>query len=325
MATKKQKQELIDTLKFTPVRARIFIQGYGGETYAGRVTREQYEAHKRGQVDIEQYANDWDDDGKWDDIPKELRIFSPGQPYDCDDLWHESGATMDDGSYLTVEDEHGNTIFETSLSIADLTNRDINVVLSGDVDSDDMPDGTVIFWGGQGEKGCFFDTEFTLRAPFDAKKLTVFYSNCDGWLLSGGVEYDGEDVEGADGYSTTGKWSEHKFHIAGGEEVYEGVERDEDSNEEDEDEEESEDELDVPVMEGEEMWASETIDSAMYSPWHPGYLEPVHKGFYDVQYETGSWPLSKDDRIKWTGKKWNHNRSSDVTIMRWRGLKEPAK
>lgn len=328
MATKKQKEHLVKVLKFVPVKARVYIQGYGGECYMGRVSREEYEAYKQGRVDLEQYANDWDDDGKWVDIPEKLRIFAPGQPYDCDNLFHESGATMDDGSYITIEDEHGKIVFESTLNVADLISRGVNVVLSEEVRTEEMPDGTVIYWGGQGEKGIFFDGEFTLDAPFEASKLTLFYSNGDGWLLSGGVEYNGKDIEGADGYSTTGKWVEHKFHIIGDELVYEGVERDEFSEDEDEDEsDDGDDELDIPVLENEETWAQRVTDEyeSTLSPWHPGYLEPVHKGFYDVEYESGSWPFSIDDRIKWTGKKWQHNRGGDTAIKRWRGLKEPAK
>lgn len=329
MATRKQKQELIDALKFTPIKARVSIGGYGGECYIGSVKREEYEVYKRGGVDMDQYAADWDDDGKWDDIPENLRIFPPGSPYDCDNLVHASGATMDDGSYITVEDEHGTTLWQSTLAIAGLIDQGVGVRAGGDVwTTDDLNDGDIVFWGGQGEKGCFFDGEFILKAPFDPKKLHISYSNADGWLLSSGVEYDGEDIEGYDGYNTTGKWSEYKFYIEGDEEVYAGVERDADAEDDDCDEEwnpaEELAKIEVPVLENEETWAQRAIDESMYSPWHAGDVKPVRKGVYEVEYTHGAWPWSANDRIEWTGRKWLHNRSEKTDIKQWRGLNQPA-
>ena len=101
MATRKQKQELIDTLKFTPIKARILIQGYGGECYIGSVSREDYEFFKSKKIDVEQYVNDWDGE-LFRDVPDQHRFVEPGNAYDCDDLFHQSGATMDDSSRLTV-------------------------------------------------------------------------------------------------------------------------------------------------------------------------------------------------------------------------------
>jgi len=335
MATRKQKQELMDTLKFTPVKAHVQIYGYGGECYMGRVTREEYEFYKQHKIDLDQIASDWNDDGKWNFIPNNLQIFPPGSPYECDNLMHASGATMDDGSTIQIQDENDNTLWSSTLDISALTKAGVKVVAGGDVFSndDELKDGDIVFWGGQGEKGIFFDGEITLRAPFDPKQLVITYADGDGWVLSSGVEYAGEDVEGYDGYSTTGKWAEHKFYIQGDEEVYVGEERDDIDDESEEDEEASDedwdpaaelDKIDVPVLEGEEMWAQQAIDDAMLSPWHPGDVNPVRKGFYDVEYQSGSWPWPMEDRIKWTGKKWQHNRGEATEVKRWRGLNQPA-
>jgi hypothetical protein len=262
MATKREKQELMDTLKFTPIQARILLQGYGGECYIGRVSREQYEFFKSRQIDIEQYASNWDDD-MFSDVPSEMRPFEPGSPYDCDDLFHGSGATLDSGSYITVQAEDTNEdLFETNLDMSNLEDLGVTVDRGEDFDSSDLEDGDVVFWGGQGEKGCFFDGPVTLRAPFDPAKLRITYGNADDWWIVTGVEYDGEEVEGYDGYSTTGKWAEHKFHIIGNEEVYEGRERGEDGEDEDDSDPVAEpDKIRIPVLEGEEIWAQEVIDA----------------------------------------------------------------
>jgi hypothetical protein len=330
MATKKQKDELIQTLKFTPVRARIMLSGYGGECYIGSVSREDYEFFKSRQIDMEQYATDWDDGGLFKDVPDQHRFFSPGQPYDCDNLFHQSGATMDDSSYLTVvNDDTREDIFETNLRIGNLEDQGIEVECSDEFDSVDLNDGDVIFWSGQGEKGCFFDGEITLRRPFDPRLLKISYAAGDGWDISSSVTYDGEEVEGYDGYSTTGKWTEHKFWIKGDEEVYAGMERDEDSEEEDDDENddwsEELDKIQVPVLEGEETWASRVIDENEFSAWHAGDVEPIRKGVYEVEYEIGTWPWPMTAHIKWTGRKWQYDRSENTEIKRWRGLNyDPA-
>jgi len=335
MATRKQKQELIDTLKFTPIRARLLIQGYGGECYIGSVSREQYEFFKSKRIDIDQYTHSWDDNGLWDDVPADMRPFDPGSPYDCDDLFHASGATMDESSWITVEEvASGRELFKSNLDISNLEDQGVQVTLGEDCDNSDWPDGKVVFWGGQGEKGCFFDGEIVLRAPFDPAKLRIHYGNGDDWLLTGSVEYDSEEVEGQDGYSTTGKWAEGKFWIKGDEEVYEGVERDEDGNQDEDDddgwdkiaEDHADDDGDVPVLEGEEMWAQEAIDTAPelwegipLSPWHPASQDPVREGEYEVI--TGTWPFPQ--RAHWDGVLWKQG-DQPVIANQWRGLSQPA-
>ena len=316
MATRKQKQELIDTLKFTPIQARILLQGYGGECYIGSVSREQYEFFKSKKIDIEQYASNWDDD-MFSDVPGDMRPFPPGSPYECDDLFHASGATLDSSSHLTVtNDTTGDDIFETNLDLNHLEDQGITVDRGEDFDSSDLEPGSVVFWGGQGEKGCFFDGEVTLRAPFDPSKLRIRYDNGDDWWLITGVEYDGEEVEGYDGYSTTGKWGENKFWISGDEEVYEGRERGEDAEEED-----------IEVIDGEEMQAQEAIDAGPdmwegieLTAYHDVALEPDIKGQYEVL--TGTWPFPQ--RAKWTGRSWKDLDGKRIDVAQWRGLSQPA-
>lgn len=328
MASKKQKAELIDALKFTPIRARILIQGYGGECYIGTVPRETYEFFKSKRIDLEQYVGDWDGT-LFDDVPAKHRFCEPGSPYDCDGRFHCSGATMDDCSRITVmNDDTNEDIWESHLDINHLESQGVDMVLADDFDSGILDDGDVIFWGGQGEKGCFFDGEIELRAPFDPKKLRIYYGNGDDWRLSAGVEYDGEEVDGTSGYSTTGKWGEHKFFIVGGEAVYEGQERSEDCAEEDEgpdhDHPEANFDEDIPVLENEETWASRVIDESMLSPWHPADAKPVHKGVYEVEYTVATWPFPVSAKVEWTGRRWKHDRDSDTEIARWRGLNQPA-
>lgn len=327
MATKKEKEELMQTLRFTPIKARLLVQGYGGECYIGSVDREDYEVFKEKRVDLEQFLGDWDNE-LFKDIPEKNRFIEPGQAYECDNLFHGSGASMDDGSYITVmNDETNEDIYTTNLDISHLEDQGIEVDCGDDFDSDELDNGTVIFWGGQGEKGCFFDAELTLTRPFDPKLLKLTYGNGDGWRLLTGVEYDGVELEGYDGYSTTGKWGENKFHIVGDEEVYQGEERDEDSDSEEEWDPAAElEKIRVPVLDGEEMQAQEAIDFALSfteeqkSEWFVKDIKPAHKGEYEVVYDA-EWPLSGQGMAEWTGRGWKQ-KGKKLAIKQWRGLRE---
>lgn len=303
MATRKQKQELIDTLKFTPIKARILIQGYGGECYIGSVDRETYDFFKSKKIDVEQYVNNWDGE-LFPDVPEEHRFVTGGSPYECDNLFHASGATMDDSSYITVtNNDTGEDLFETNLDLSNLEDQGITVHDGENFDSDDLDAGSVIFWGGQGEKGCFFDGEITLTAPFDPKKLKITYGNGDGWYLCNGVEYDGEEVEGYDGYSTTGKWGEHKFWIAGDEEVYAGEEREEAPEDWD------------PAAELDKIVAPFQV-----TDWFDRDVKPYHKGQYEVLIDA-PWPIGGPGMADWTGRTWKQN-GKKISIHQWRGITE---
>lgn len=330
MATKKQQQELINVLKFTPIKVRMLIQGYGGESYAGRVERKIYDYFASQRIDMDEYAGDWD--GVFsDNVPRELQPFQPGSPYECDGLWHASGAEMTDLNEIRVDADDGKEIWVHNCGYSDLEDSGVTVNQYGGEDLDDLDEGEVVFWGGQGEKGCFFDAEFTLKAPFDPKKLTIGYENCDGWYIINSVEYDGEELDGSGGYSTTGKWAEHKWIVGGDEEVYDSVALD---DREDEGLEWSNSEWDpaaelekieVPVLEGEEEWAQRVIDESQLSAWFPGNVKPVRKGTYEVEYELTTWPWPISCKIEWSGRSWKHQENRQhITIKQWRGLNHPC-
>lgn len=314
MATKKQKQELIDVLKFTPVRATVSIQGYGGESYAGTVDRATYDFFKKNKYDLEEYAGDWD--GEWSDrVPEEHQMFPPGSAYECDGLWHASGAELSNLNEITVHGDDGKEIWSHNLGFDELIKTGVTVEELSSCEIDDLDTGTVVFWGGQGEKGCFFDAELDLRAPFDPKKLTIYYENCDGWYLITGVHYNDEELDGYGGYSTSGKWSENKWIIVGDEEIYESIPIEDR----------------VPVLEGEEMWAQEAIDNfdpakeldnvwaEQKTEWFGGAIKPEIKGEYEVVVDA-PWPNGGIGMAMWTGRAWKRD-GQKVRVKEWRGLK----
>lgn len=313
MATKKQKQELIDVLKFTPRTYTLYIGGYGGEAYAGKVDRKIYDYFKEHKIDIEEYSNDWDDN--FGNVPEDMRPFSPGSPYDCDNLFHQSGAELSNLNEIQVQDENGNDHWACAAGLNELEDQGVTVNESGGYDFDDAEfNDHVIFWGGQGEKGSFFEGEIQLKQPFDPKKLSIYYENCDGWWLISSVEYDGEEIEGFDGYSTTGKWNEQKWIIPDSEEPYESVSR-EDQEDDSEESESANDDWD-PAAELEKIALPFS-----FTPWFEADVNPAYKGEYEVSIDA-AWPLGGIIRAEWTGRTWKDEDGKKVKIKGWRGLAE---
>ena len=136
MATKKQKEELIEILKFTPVRARIIIQGYGGECYAGTVDRKIYDYFKSRKIHMDEYSGDWDGEI---DVPEELQPYSPGSPYECDNLFHASGAELSDLNVIRVEDyDSGKDIWASNAGYSDLIKQGVEVEETGGGEISDL-------------------------------------------------------------------------------------------------------------------------------------------------------------------------------------------
>ena len=295
MATLEQQQELIETLKFTPRTYKIYIGGYGGESYAGTVSKEIYEFFKEKKINIEQYATDWDN--LFGDVPRELQPYSPGSPYDCGNLFHASGAEMSNSNEIQIIDENGNDHWSCAAGLNELEDAGVTVNEWGGCNLDDLPEDTIVHWGGQGEKGTFFDGEFELTQPFNPKLLTVSYENCDGRWIINGVEYDGVEIDGSNGYSTTGKWNETKWILCNGDEPYEGEERDED----------------YVAEPNEQTFHAETTE------WFDKAVKPTHKGNYEVMIDA-AWPNGGVGMVEWTGRGWKQD-GKKVAIVQWRGLK----
>jgi hypothetical protein len=207
MATKEEKQELIEILKFTPRTYKISMWGYGGEKVMGTTTREVWDYCMAHQVDLSDIA--WNSEACEDmDLDEDMLPFPPGSWYECDDMTHVNGVSRDAGT-LQIEDENGNTVFEQPLDS-----------LTGDPDDNSpewdcidetwigqKPEGTVVFVGSSNEKGTFFEADLELKQPFDITKLVLQYEEVDGEEIVNGVVYDGEDIDNWGG-STDGKSSD---------------------------------------------------------------------------------------------------------------------
>lgn len=314
MATAKQKKDLISALKFTPRDIEITLSGYGGEIAIGRISEEAYDFWE-GRDDLADYATAWD--GEWDEtVPPEARFIDDGSWYDVDDICHESGCEADGACTITVDDLLDNrTIWENSLDLDSLDAQGVATDGHGHVRPNETePDGTFVFFGQNFEKGCFFSAQVRITQPFDPSRLRVTWMDCDGWRLITGVEYDGEELDGSGAYSTTGKSMEFNVYR---------VERD------DWDPRAELERIDVPILEGEEMWAQEAIDSApetwqgiYLTPWWSAEDRPIRRGEYEVLEVNSQWPFPQ--RARWTGTRWLQD-GVMIDVKQWRGLTEPVK
>jgi hypothetical protein len=127
------------------------------------------------------------------------------------------------------------------------------------------------------------------------------------------VEYDGEEVDGTGGYSTTGKWNENKWILCNGDEVYKSVSR-EDQEDNDDDEPES------ACTSEEEIIVS--MPEVPKTDWYPVDVKPVRKGEYEVDLGKDiAWPFMRVVRAEWSGRTWKNEEGKSIKgIVAWRGL-----
>jgi hypothetical protein len=289
MATKKQKEELMEILKFTPRTYKITMWGYGGEYVMGTVDRKIYDYFKHRRLDLSEFAWDYDY-AEENNIPEELWPFSPGSWYECDDMGHVHGVDRNSGT-LQIEDEHGNTIIERSLESLD--GCDIGLSGGDEVWVDSKDPGTVVFVGSSGEKGTFFEGEINLTAPFDQEKLIICYDDFDGNDIVCSVEYDGEEIENW-GANTNGKSSDFGFYIAGS-------------------------------QQGGKWQRYKNMDDITYpmTEWFPKKIKPMYEGIYDIRTPGKN---SYQHQGKWTGTRWISSWNEDLLdteelkIKEWRGI-----
>ena len=205
MATKEEKQELMEILKFTPRTYKVSMWGYGGEKVMGTTTQEVWDYCMEHQVDLSDIA--WNSDACEDmDLDEDMLPFPPGSWYECDSMGHINGVSRDAGT-IQVEDESGNVVFERSLDACDGGNGSPGLACTDEVWVGSKPKGTIVFVGSSNEKGTFFEGEIELTQPFDIEKLELQYDDFDGEDIVGGLVYDGEDIDNWGG-STDGKSSD---------------------------------------------------------------------------------------------------------------------
>lgn len=213
MATAEQKKELVETLKFTPRTYKLNIWGYGGEIAIGRLNETQYEFWKdKDESDVIGHCTSWDDEdgSEFEEeygykVPEEAKFCSDGAWYETEGaLDHMSGCEFSDLNHIVVEDENGNEVWDQGLSWELEENHGVQLE-QGETYASDWDDVDYYFCFQSSEKGTFFSADLELKQPFDPSKLKIHTVDFEGWELVTGVDYDGVELEGFDGYDTTGK------------------------------------------------------------------------------------------------------------------------
>ena len=200
---------------------RIFINGYGGESVYGKITKEQYEfwsneekLEELGFEDGESAINDyfWDQEEHEDKVPEEAR-FEASDWYEMDDIEHSNGVTSDSARIYIEEydggeydSKHVKDFWEGDLSQL-ITEQDIDVD-EGILDLDEHADkegNNYVFYGMSVEKGGFFDMVLEIEGEPDLSKFNFSIMEMpNGDNIVSDVTYDGEYLDN-NGGDTTGK------------------------------------------------------------------------------------------------------------------------
>ncbi len=287
MATKEEKQELINVLKFTPRTYRVRLWGYGGEHVMGTVDRKIYDYFKQRRLDVAEFA--WDGDyAETNNIPEDMQPFYPGQWHDCDNMGHCWGVDRSAGT-IQVDDENGNTVYEKSLDDIvgyDEENPEPEWSCGDEVWIDSQPAGSVVFIGTSSEKGTFFEADLELKMPFNPSKLCLHYDEIDGNEIITSVSYDEEELNN-DGGDTNGKSTDFGFYIAGSQK--------------------------------EGKWERyKNMDDIEYglTEWFPAKINPERTGRYNVKTKDGY-----SYQAIWNGEFW-HNEWNDekIKVKEWQGI-----
>jgi len=311
--TKAEEQDkIIEALKFVPHSVSITIYGYGGEIAMGRVKPETVEYFRKNFVSVPDYAWDHAEEGDEDyiDVPEDLKPFSQGSWYECDDIDHSNGADLD--SIVEIKTESGDVLLECE--VCDIEAHGSALESSG---SDDVEDHVnreqAVFVGVSSEKGTFFETEFELTAPFDAEKLKIVYHSLAGYDIIRTVEYDGEELDGSYGQSTDGKSSDFMFYYADDEgEIASYVEA-------------TDEEMGVPHCgpSPDDWESSAVVKYAKAQPVRTGWYRCVWEGTWSKNYGELYWngqefvefvrgkERSVAGMISWQGYSWDTGKPSD--------------
>lgn len=192
------------------MKYRIELSGRGGEVVLGTVKREFYDIVEENEVDVEDYATNYDffEDNEVE-IDEEIRPFEPGDWYECDNLSHNCGPSVDD-CYVTVLDENDTVLYD-ALTLSAFF--DMGAEQDGGEEiypQETLNNGDVYFIGQSFEKGLFLVYEVEAES-FDPAKLTFESVDNDGWEIVTGVSYDGNSLDDLGELSTVGKGSEFQL------------------------------------------------------------------------------------------------------------------
>ncbi len=204
MATLKEKQKLIRTIK-TPNRYfRLSFTRYGGEVAMGTITKDQYE-YWTDNDGFEEYmaAVDFDAEDANKEIPKRAQFTAPF--YEYSDICHLSGPEWADSQTMYIEevnkdgqpmdDGEGGYVKDIQHDFGDLESLGalIKCTEEHNPSSKSCQHHYYVF-GQYFNKGGWHTPDIIKTGPdgIEIDKLTIEMVNADGFKVFNEIEYDGE-------------------------------------------------------------------------------------------------------------------------------------
>lgn len=212
----KEKEQVVETLKFTPQKVQISVQGYGAEICCGSLTKEQHDfwADDENKDYLESHMFGYGDEPE-DGIPEDAVICEDGQYFEVDDLYHD--CVPFEGATVTIEDvATGEEIDEYDLSwdnnnqLLESIEKEtgeypdeekVGLMVRGedtDCAYDSMKNGHYAYICSQSnERGSYHTGEITLTRPYKRGDIQFTYSEINerDYVINGGCSYLGEHQE----------------------------------------------------------------------------------------------------------------------------------
>jgi len=231
VATEKEQQEVVDTLK-GPRYYRVQLSGYGGESAYISISKEAFNfwneiVEEHGEDDLVEYmlnAEDGDLDFENVESVPESADFMKGSDGDYypwfdhhDAIDHDHSVTYD-CSYITIEevdsdDFDGNVVNELvdREEVFDFAERISGEFKIADTDivhyseADEYPETEYIAQFYSIEKGCFFSGIIETIGEFDPTQIKIYVNEAiNGEEVISDVTYKGKSIDN-DGGCTNGK------------------------------------------------------------------------------------------------------------------------
>ena len=206
MATLKEKQKLIQTIK-TPNRYfRLSFTRYGGEVAMGTITKDQYE-YWTDNDGFEEYMGqvDYDADEANKEIPKRAQFDQPF--YEYSNICHLSGPEWHDSQTMYIEeldkdgrpmetgDGHLTYVKDIQHDYGDLESLGAEIICeeTHNTGSKSCENEYYVF-GQYFNKGGWHTPDIIKTGPdgLEIDKLKIRYTDADGFKVFNEIEYDGE-------------------------------------------------------------------------------------------------------------------------------------
>lgn len=207
MATKKQKQQMIDRIKHGIRKYRFSIQRYGGETVVGTITPYQYHYWKNRESELTDYLMGMDKENyeKEHNLPEEARFERDW--FENDNVAHTCGAPLSSGNFLHIDefDQHGNAIkdekghfvFREPIELSNDNIQKLGIQYADqeciDVDHPSLKNEYYLWANTSNKGGWTVDEDIEIEGELDFKQLKLHYKSIEGSDICHAISYaDGE-------------------------------------------------------------------------------------------------------------------------------------